>query len=225
MHFITLINLKRFLANLLSKNLVFKKSLTIAPNMYDDPGGITKIGSFTPIPSSPSLQVPQLTIQSCNYDKGDLGGVFYRGDEIATKRYANAAVENETKNWKDAYNALRKRSYPTAFDDDELTLIMNAPTDNNSGSFTLSRPYSNFNGLLFDVTNSAGAFERIYVSSGEIKSKIDIADDFGHIIFLFSHSTYCACQIRNPLEEQFFSIHEMNCIIQRIYGVKFKEIT
>lgn len=224
MPFITLSNLTQFFKNLLSKNLVFKKALTIAPNMYDEPGGITKIGSFLPRPSSPNFQVPQLSIQNYDRDKGNLGGVFYRGDEIATKRYADAAVGNETKRWKEAYNTLRKRSYPTAFDDAELTDL--AVVQLNSGAVVLPTPYTNFDGLLFYVIpNDTNCLDTIYVSSADISNKRSTAERLSYdSFFLFSQYTYLACSLDGFMTTG-FRIANTNCGYIHVYGIKFKEIT
>lgn len=224
MPFITLSNLTQFFKNLLSKNLVFKKALTIAPNMYDEPGGITKIGSFLPRPSSPNFQIPQLSIQNYDKDKGNLGGVFYRGDEIATKRYADAAVGNETNRWKEAYNTLRKRSYPTAFDNDELTDL--AVVNLNSGAVTLPTSYTSFDGLLFYVIlNDTNCLDTIYVSSADISNKRSTAERLScDSFFLFSQYTYLACRLDGFMETG-FGIAGTNCGYIHVYGIKFKEIT
>lgn len=224
MPFITLSNLTQFFKNLLSKNLVFKKALTIAPSMYDEPGGITKIGSFLPIPSSPNFQVPQLTIQSYDRDKGNLGGVFYRGQEVATQGYVNAAVENETNKWKEAYKALRKRSYPAAFDDDELTLL--TETSISSGSIVLTQPYTAFDGLLFYVIpNGTNCLDTIYVSSADISNKRSTAERLGYdSFFFFSQHTYFACSL-DGFAPTGFPIANTNCSSMHVYGITFKEIT
>ena len=220
MPFITLSNLTQFFKNLLSKNLVFKKSLTIAPNMYDEPGGITKIGSFLPRPSSPNFQVPQLSIQNYDRDKGNLGGVFYRGNEIATKRYADAAVENEANRWKEAYNTLRKRSYPTAFDDAELTDLAVVQLD--SGAVVLPTPYTNFDGLLFYVIpNDTNCLDIIYVSSADISTAERLSYDS---FFLFNQYAYLACSLDGFMTTE-FRIANTNCGYIHVYGIKFKEIT
>lgn len=97
MPFITLSNLKRFLANLLSQNLVFTKSLSIATDLTKDPNGSTRIGSYWI--RNGQIQAPLLVIG--NY-QGD-HGVFYYGYEVATKRntysksetYTQAEVDNK----------------------------------------------------------------------------------------------------------------------------------
>lgn len=111
MPFITLSNLKRFLANLLSQNLVFTKSLSIATDLTQDPNGSTRIGSYWI--RNGQIQAPLLVIG--NY-QGD-HGVFYQGYEVVTKRntysksetYTKAEVQNKvrdfwitTDEWQDA---------------------------------------------------------------------------------------------------------------------------
>lgn len=245
MPFITLSNLKRFLANLLSKNLVFKKSLIIAPNMYDEPGGITKIGSFLPRPSSPSFQIPQLMIQ--NYrDREDLGGVFYRGNEIATKRYADGAVENEANRWKKAYNYLRERSYPTQFDNDELTALTSEPMNLKiTTEISLSQPYTSFAGLLFEVTDGGDSnnehfgLTHIYISTAELIARVQrIAAIFDEThpggvppsIELFCNGReflYIEADMNESpgtLGKTPWAVTEGQGTIERIYGVRFKQI-
>lgn len=90
MPFITLSNLTQFFKNLLSKNLVFTKALTIAPDLTKEEG-VTKIGSYWA--SDGQIQQPLLTID--NNDAS--GGVFYRGEEVATKPHYYTKSETYTK--------------------------------------------------------------------------------------------------------------------------------
>lgn len=246
MPFITLSNLKQFFKNLLSKNLVFKKSLTIAPDMYDEPGGVTRIGSFMPRPSEPRLQIPQLAIQSYDRDKGNLGGVFYRGDEVATKRYADGAVENEANRWKKAYNYLRERSYPTQFDNDELTALTSEPMNLQiTTEISLSQPYTSFDGLLFEVTgggdsnNEHFGLTHIYISTAELVARVEriaaIFDETRPSGVSPSIELFCNGQrflyvlvgmneSTGTLGETQWDVIEGQGIIERIYGVRFKQI-
>lgn len=89
MPFITLSNLRQFFKNLLSKNLVFTKALTIAPDLTKEKG-VTKIGSYWA--SDGQIQQPLLAI---NNDETS-GGVFYRGKEVATKDDITAGGGNIT---------------------------------------------------------------------------------------------------------------------------------
>lgn len=89
MPFITLSNLRQFFKNLLSKNLVFTKALTIAPDLTKEKG-VTKIGSYWA--SDGQIQQPLLAI---NNDETS-GGVFYRGKEVATKDDITAGGGNVT---------------------------------------------------------------------------------------------------------------------------------
>lgn len=90
MPFITLSNLKRFLANLLSQNLVFTKALSIATDLNKETG-VTKIGSYWI--RKGQIQQPLLKINNNETS----GGVFYRGEEIATKPYYYTKTETYTK--------------------------------------------------------------------------------------------------------------------------------
>jgi hypothetical protein len=89
MPFITLNNLTQFFKNLLSKNLVFTKALTIAPDLTKEEG-VTKIGSYWA--SDGQIQQPLLTISNNETS----GGVFYRGKEVATKDDITAGGGNIT---------------------------------------------------------------------------------------------------------------------------------
>lgn len=89
MPFITLNNLTQFFKNLLSKNLVFTKALTIAPDLTKEKG-VTKIGSYWALDGQ--IQQPLLAI---NNDETS-GGVFYRGKEVATKDDITAGGGNIT---------------------------------------------------------------------------------------------------------------------------------
>lgn len=90
MPFITLSNLKQFLANLLSQNLVFAKALSIATDLNKETG-VTKIGSYWI--REGQIQQPLLKIDNNETS----GGVFYRGKEIATKPYYYTKTETYTK--------------------------------------------------------------------------------------------------------------------------------
>lgn len=246
MPFITLSNLKRFLANLLSKNLVFKKSLSIATYMEDDPGGVTKIGSFLPQPSTPALQIPQLLIQNYDIDKGNLGGVFYRNQEVATQGYVDVTVKNETNRWEKAYNALRERSYPTQFDNDELTALTSEPINlRGTAEISLAQPYTRFDGLLFEVTDG-GEIEgehfgltRIYISTAELYARVQrIAAIFDETrpsgvdssVELFCNGQrflYVSVDMNEStgtLGKTQWDVAEGQGTIERIYGVRFKQI-
>lgn len=161
-------------------------------------------------------------------------------EEIPTKNsqltndsgFANtAALEAEAKKWKDAYNNLRKRSYPTEIDDDELTLLMD--TQLATGTITLSQPYTDFDGLYIEYTDDAlNAFNTKYISTAELNYRIarSIAlkgGESGATISLISGEQYWRiwCGKSRGFTTTTFPVWAENCIIPRIYGVKFKEIT
>lgn len=133
----------------------------------------------------------------------------------------------EAKKWKDAYNNLRKRSTPTAFDDDELTVLMNTPIGR--GTIILSQPYTDFDGLLIDFSDDDGALlNSKYISTAELNRRIARAKDIGiSSIFLLSEYYYWTIWIteRSGFSTTTFPNRGENCQIKCIYGVKLKEIT
>lgn len=138
---------------------------------------------------------------------------------------------DEAKKWKNAYNTLQKRSYPTEFDDDELTLLMD--TQLATGTITLSQPYTDFDGLYIEYTDDAlNAFNTKYISTAELNYRIarSIAlkgGESGATISLISGEQYWRiwCGKSRGFTTTTFPVWAENCIIPRIYGVKFKEIT
>ena len=146
--------------------------------------------------------------------------------------FVNAAVlEAEAKKWKEAYNTLRKRSYPTEFDDDELTLLMDTLLA--TGTITLSQPYTDFEGLYIEYTDdNCNALNSKYISTAELNYRIarSIALKGGEsdaTISLISGEQYWCirCGKSRGFTTTTFPVWTENCIISRIYGVKFKEIT
>lgn len=136
-----------------------------------------------------------------------------------------AALEAEAQKWKDAYNNLRKRSTPTAFDDDELTVLMDTPIGNSD--ITLSQPYTNFDGLLIYHTNDSGwEYASTYISSAEITRRKEESIKIERPGFsLINGRHFWGIRANSKFSDTFFPIDNDNCAIQRIYGVKFKEIT
>lgn len=146
--------------------------------------------------------------------------------------FANvASLETEAKKWKDAYNNLRKRSVPTQFEDDELTVLMDAPLS--TGKITLSQPYTDFDGLLIEYTDDNGnAFARKYMSTAELNTRIARSisikgSESAATIALLSGEQYWRiwCGKSRGFTPTTFPAWTENSIIYRIYGVKFKEIT
>lgn len=140
-----------------------------------------------------------------------------------------ASLEEEAKKWKAAYNTLRKRSTPAVFDDAELTLLMNTPIGR--GDITLLHPYTDFDGLLIEYTNDDGdALARQYISSTEIQYRIARAIGLKGqraTIALVTSDIYWYIWVDESKGFSTTTFPEWtdNGIIQRIYGVKFKEIT
>lgn len=89
-NFVSSDTLKQFWANLLSQNLVFAKALSIATDLSKETG-VTKIGSYWICKGQ--IQQPLLKIDNNETS----GGVFYRGEEIATKPYYYTKTETYTK--------------------------------------------------------------------------------------------------------------------------------
>lgn len=140
-----------------------------------------------------------------------------------------ASLEEEAKKWKAAYNTLRKRSTPAVFDAAELTLLMNTPISR--GNITLLHPYTDFDGLLIEYTNDDGdALARQYISSTEIQDRIARAIGLKGqraTIALVTSAIYWNIWVDESkgFSTTTFPEYADNGTIQRIYGVKFKEIT
>lgn len=142
--------------------------------------------------------------------------------------FANAAsLEAEAKKWKDAYNNLRKRSTPAQFDDAELTELMLGAVG--SGNITLLQPYTDFDGLLIDYTGDNGNFlSSAYISTAELNRRVTVAKSRdATVIFLFDNHYFWTIFITEAkkFSPTYFPYEDDNCVIQQIYGVKFKEIT
>ena len=150
---------------------------------------------------------------------------------VCAKEYVDGKSADEAQKWKDAYNNLRKRSYPIEFDDDELTILMGTPLG--AGTITLSQPYTDFDGLLIDYTDgNSNAFNCKYISTVELNYRIarSIAikgGEIGATISLISGEQYWRiwCGKSMGFTTTTFPSWKGNSIIERIYGVKFKEIT
>lgn len=126
---------------------------------------------------------------------------------------------------KNAIYTLRKRTYPTVFDDDELTVIMN--TSIGSGDITLSQPYTDFDGLLIVCTNDDHYhYIRHYISSTEITYRKEECIKLKRPVFrLFDGDLYWSIKANSKFSSTFFPVDKENCAIECIYGVKFKQIT
>lgn len=157
-------------------------------------------------------------------------------DQIPTKTsqltndsdFANtAALEAEAKKWKAAYNNLRKHCVPAVFsgDDVELTSLLAAPMG--QGTIHLSQPYTNFDGLLFDITGDNGEYVcSAYLSTAEFNRRIQVAKSVGaNVIFLFEGRNYWTIYINSTFSTTSFTEEGDNCQIKHIYGVTLKTIT
>lgn len=140
--------------------------------------------------------------------------------------YTNMAMlEAESKKWKNAYNTLRKRSYPTEFEDDELTPLISAPLT--GGNITLSHPYTDFDGLLIEITGVDNMWLMAeYISSAEITRRKEESQKVGGVNFMLFASHFALVVGTNNFSPTVFpAILGENNKLQQIYGVKFKEIT
>lgn len=145
---------------------------------------------------------------------------------VCAKEYVDSKSTDEAKKWKNAYNNLRKRSYPTEFDDDELTPLISAPIT--YGNITLLHPYTDFDGLLIDITGEDNMWllEK-YISSAEITRRKEEAQKVGGKNFMLLSSHFKVVLIIPDFSPTVFPVvnDEHRGKIQQIYGVKFKEIT
>lgn len=146
-------------------------------------------------------------------------------NNYATTNDVGLALTTEAQKWKKAYNDLRRRSVPAQFDDDELTILMNTSLGN--GDIILSQPYTDFDGLLIVYTDDDGQrYVRTYISSAEITHRKEECIKIGGSKFaLFNGSFYWSISVNNNFSSTLFPEDTENCVIHRIYGVKFKEIT
>lgn len=185
----------------------------------------TQYGQLLSIPADKSYQSTQLWIEQ------PTGKMFHRGgssshaiNDTPFKRFLDT---DDAQKWKDAYNNLRRRSVPAAFDDAELTELMSAAIGR--GTITLSHPYTDFDGLLIDFTDDdAYLLNSKYISTTELNRRIERAKYLGiESLFLIAEYYYWTIWITESrgFSTTSFPNRGENCKIMQIYGVKFKEIT
>ena len=141
-----------------------------------------------------------------------------------------SALSSEAAKWRKAYNDLRKRSYPTEFDDAELVALSSNVTELTESGI-LSQPYTNFDGLYCLVSGddySARYFSYISVSELNmlIKSARAKVGDMATVELIHGplyHSIYVS--EAKGFTSSRFPRQSGNCWIEQIYGVKFKEVT
>ena len=137
-------------------------------------------------------------------------------------------LSSEAAKWRKAYNDLRKRSYPTQFDDDELTVLMDTPIE--KGAITLSQPYTDFDGLLIENTNDDRyKLNRTFISTAEFNARMQRAKEIKPTAATMNLLTNAWEWDIWVLESEgftstYFPNYTENCVIERIYGVKFKDI-
>lgn len=157
------------------------------------------------------------------------GNTYHRLDETPFKAYATLddvkAYASDIAHLIDALRTFRKRTYPTVFDDDELTVIAKGPFGN--GAITLSQPYTDFDGLLLVCTDDdRNMYTRNYISSIEITRRKEESIKLNHpSFFLFDGKIYWAIRADSNFSPTYFPPADDNCTIECIYGVKFKDIT
>lgn len=137
---------------------------------------------------------------------------------LTTTNELNAEVQK----WKDAYNNLRKRSYPIEFDEDELTLLASDFLPNKS-PLKLSQPYTDFDGLYIIYGESDGVTSE-YIATKQIQERIHFGKPYWYLL-LGVGSLYTKCDSRVITTPSSIAIHFNNTYIYRVYGVKLKEIT
>lgn len=142
-----------------------------------------------------------------------------------------AAIEAEAQKWKAAYNNLRKRSTPTAFDDAELTLLISTKTDPDKG-VTLPQPYTDFDGLLIEYTgNNKTIMQREYTSTAEINKMVKAIHSHPttepQAFFMIDGTYYWSVKASTSynFSSTFFPNNDNTIFIWKLWGVKFKEIT
>lgn len=179
----------------------------------------TQYGQLLNIPADKSYQSTQLWIEQ------PTGKMFHRGGSNLHSIYDNPFKRfldtDDAQKWKDAYNALRKRSYPTAFDDDELTLLA---SDIGAGTITLSQSYTDFDGIYVEYgDDKANDSNSVYLSSWEITRRIRTGKNWA----LFANRQYWIISYSSIDKTKIWNSGDKyeNCYIRAIYGVKFKEIT
>ena len=181
-------------------------------------------GQLINIPASLDFESTQLWIEQPN------GSIFSRSgngtnrvDDTAFTRFATEKFVSDR--LKNALDTLRKRTYPIVFDDDELTVIAKGPFK--TGDITLSKPYTDFDGLLIVSTNDNGhEYSRSYISSIEITHRKKESIKLQHPSFyLINGDIYWSIRADSGFSPTYFPGFGENCIIHCIYGVNFKAIT
>lgn len=155
----------------------------------------------------------------------DDGTAQFSVKTVCAKEYVDSKSTDEAKKWKNAYNNLRKRSVPAVFDSDEMTPLINQPTT--SRTITLSKPYTDFDGLWFDITGTDNMwFTSAYISSAELTRRKEESIKINAFTFILFDGNYrVIINVQSGFSSTTFTISAINCKIQNIYGVKFKAIT
>lgn len=201
-------------------------------------GQPTRHGLLLNIPNyGSSYSVTQLFMSEIYDDDGNL---FYRvvtnDSDFEFIRLAinkrledtNATLVQHFIKLLNAYNELKKKSYPTEFDDDELTVLMDTPLGR--GNITLSQPYTDFDGLLIENTDDdRNKLSRTFISTAEFNARMKRAKEIKPTAATMNLLTNAWDWDIWVLESRgftptFFPNYSENCVIERIYGVKFKQL-
>ena len=151
----------------------------------------------------------------------DDGTAKFSVKTVCAKEYVDSKSDNEAKKWKNAYNSLRKRSYPIEFDEDELTLLASDFPPNKS-PLKLSQPYTGFDGLYL-IYGESNSVTSEYISTKQIQERMN----FGKGYWLLGNGVGSMFTRASVLGTTPTSI-VLNFNSQtfwRVYGVKFKKIT
>ena len=145
---------------------------------------------------------------------------------VVAKEYVDSQNNEEAKKWKDAYNRIRKRSYITQFDDDELTLLAsNIPY---GSDIHLSQPFTNFDGLYIIYCNNTNEYnwQSSYISSWELLKRI--TEGTTNVMLLNTHFYWYINTIKVGSTTSLLKgvrYGELDLKIKEFYGVKLKEVT
>ena len=158
------------------------------------------------------------------------GTVQFDVKTVIAKEYVDSKSAEEAQKWKKAYNDLRKRSYPTEFDDDELT-VLNNDTYHGSTNLTLLQPYTAFDGLYIILTdNHKHIMHSKYISTWELNRHISRQITLRGAEATVALGTGIAqwnvwVHSKKGFNTTLFPYCSGSGYITGIYGVKFKEDT
>lgn len=155
---------------------------------------------------------PYIKHPNSHYDSID-SMPFSRCVSLAEFEDTKSDYEKKYNNLVDAYKKLRLQSYPTSLDDSELTLLA---SNIHSGTITLTKPYTDFDGLYVVIQNDNGVYTHSkFISTDEINRRRSYGQSWG----LFEGDYYW--YLRKDSTDTILYNATENCIINQLYGVKF----